>query len=180
MEFGKTIGKKIETDSTFLPFVPRYDTMEHKFSVVFNDIPLIGFADTFCTKTNKKLGEYKTGKAWDQKKVDEHGQLTMYALMHFITTKIPPEKLKIQLVWLPTQDNNDFTVSFVEPIEEAHKIFQTKRTVQDIIEFGTRINSIVEQMEKYVLSKDTKLDKVEDKLKDNNNNYDKRINKQSK
>ena len=151
MIFGSKIGKKLEKDPTYLPMIPRHSKMEHEFRVMFGKIHLVGFADTFCTVTNKKLGEYKTGKkAWDQKRVNEHGQLTMYCLMHFITTKIKPENLDILLAWMPTQEGGDFSISFVEPIEENIKIFKTKRTMKDVLIFGSRITSTVRAMQEYV------------------------------
>lgn len=151
MEFGKMIGKKLETDPTFLTMIPRYSKMEHPFNVVFNGIPLIGYADTFCDITNKKLGEFKTGKkSWEKKRVDGHGQLDMYLLMNFVTHKIKPEDMEIFLAWMPTQENEDFSISFVEPIEQNIKIFQTKRTMQDILLFGKRIKDTVEAMQRSV------------------------------
>lgn len=154
MLFGKQVGTRLEKDPTFLPMIPRLAKMEHPFSVVFNDIPLVGYADTFCTETLTRLGEYKTGKkAWDQKRVDSHGQIDMYLLMHFITHKIRPEDMHVFLAWMPTQENGDFTISFVEPIENNIKIFNTKRTMHDILAFGSRINKTVEAMQQYVNTK---------------------------
>lgn len=150
MLFGSLIGKQLEKNSSFLPSIIRHSKMEHCFKVTFGKIPLVGYADSFCTITNRKLAEYKTGKkAWDQKRVDEHGQLTMYCLMNYITEKISPEEIDITLIWMPTQENGDFTISFVEPIEENIKIFKTKRTMQDILKFGARIKSTVKAMEEY-------------------------------
>lgn len=151
MVFGKKIGTLLEKDPTFLPQVPRLSKMEHPFNVVFNGIPLVGYADSFCTETNRKLKEFKTGKkAWDQKRVDSHGQIDMYLFMHFITTKIPPEEVHVELVWMPTQENGDFSISFVPDIEKNIKIFQTKRTMGQILQFGARINKTVEAMQEYV------------------------------
>lgn len=155
MEFGKVIGKKLETDPTFLPMIERHSKMEHPFNVVFNKIPLVGYADSFCDKTHKKLSEFKTGKkAWDQKRADHHGQIDMYLLMNYITKKIKPEDVDITLVWMPTQDNGDFSISFVEPIEKNIKIFKTKRTMTDILRFGQRINSVYKAMEDYCQNHD--------------------------
>lgn len=151
MDFGSLIGKKLETNPKFLPIVPRHNKMEHEFKCKFGKLELVGYSDSFCLITLKKLAEYKTGKkAWDQKRVDEHGQLTMYLLMHYLITKIKPEDMEeIMLVWMPTQDNGDFSISFIEPIEKNIKIFYTKRTMMDILQFGKRINSVVKQMEEY-------------------------------
>jgi len=149
--FGKEIGKKLETDPTFLPMIPRHSKMEYPFSATVSGIKLIGYADTFCDITNKKLGEYKTGKKeWDQKRVDEHGQLTMYALMNYISNKVKPEDVEITLTWMPTIETRDFDIAFVKSIEKNIKTFTTKRTMQDIIKFGASIKETVEEMQKYV------------------------------
>ena len=152
MLFGSTIGKKLETDPNFLPQIERHSKMEHPFQgVKFGSLTLVGFADTFCDKSFKKLGEFKTGKkAWDQKRVDTHGQLDMYCLMNWIQNKIKPEEVDITLVWMPTQDNGDFSISFVEPIEKNIKVFKTKRTMMDVLRFGMRIKKIYKEMEAYV------------------------------
>ncbi len=158
MLWGSKIGKKLETDPTYLPQIPRHNKMEHPFSVVFGGIPLCGYADSFCTITKKKLLEFKTGvKAWDQKRADEHQQIDMYLLMNYITNKIKPEEVEVQLVWLPTkkESTGDFvdTISFVEPIEDNIKIFNTKRTMADILKFGNEIKKTYKEMEKYCLDK---------------------------
>lgn len=157
MIFGSKIGKKLETDPSFLPMIPRHSKMEHAFNVSLSGILLVGYADSFCTKTNKKLSEFKTGvKTWDKKRVDEHGQLTMYCLMNYITNKIKPEDVEIQLAWMPTKreetGNFEVTISFIEPIEENIKIFKTKRTMVDILKFAAYIKEIHKQMQSYALA----------------------------
>lgn len=154
MIFGKKIGTMLEKDPTFLPFIPRHDTMEHPFKVVFNKIPMVGYADSFCNKTKKKLIETKTGKkAWNQKRADEHGQITLYALFNYITNKVKPEETEFDLVWMPTEETGGFEIQFVEPIEKTFKIFRTKRTMSDILKFGNRINETVKEMNEYILAK---------------------------
>lgn len=150
MEFGSAIGKKLELDPSFLPQIQRHNKMEHEFVVKFGKLQLIGFADSFCDKTFKKLAEFKTGKkAWDQKRADEHGQIDMYLLMNYIINKVKPEEVEVDLVWMPTQDNSDFSISFVEPIVDNIKIFRTKRTMADILRFGERIKRTYKDMEAY-------------------------------
>lgn len=154
MRFGKLIGDKLAKDPTFLPSVPRLNTFEHPFRVVFNGIPLVGYADSFCTETKKKMKEYKTGvKKWDQKRADEHGQIDMYLLMHFITEKIRPEEMDVELIWLPTKrvEGGDFNVSitFVEPVQP--QIFKTKRSMADVLNFGTDIIRTYKEMEAFAL-----------------------------
>ncbi len=159
MLFGSKVGKRLETDPKYLPMIPRHSKMEHPFNTHLKSakIDLVGYADTFCTKTKKKMGEYKTGvKAWDKKRVDEHGQITMYLLMHYITTKIKPEDVEVKLIWMPTQRKESGTfevdISFVEPIEDNIKIFKTKRTMVDILKFADKINKTVEEMRTFALS----------------------------
>ena len=148
MLFGKYVGDKLASDPTFLPQVPRLSKYEHELRVVFNGIHLIGFMDNFCDQSQKVMYEFKTGKRpWNQKRVDEHGQIDMYALMHFITTKIPPEQMDFKLVWLPTKESGDFSISLIEPV--VPQIFTTKRTTADILRFGAYINDTVKAMASY-------------------------------
>lgn len=156
MKFGKLIGERLASDPKFLPDVPRLSKFEHGFKVMFGKIPLVGYADSYCHLTKKKLKEYKTGvKAWDQKRVNEHGQIDMYLLMHFITEKIKPEEVECELVWLPTKrtEDGDFKVKieFVEPCIPQR--FKTKRTMSDILAFGARINRTYKEMEAYAKSR---------------------------
>lgn len=153
MIFGSMVGKKLETDPTFLPQIERLSKMEHPFNVSFSGIKLVGYADSFCTDTNKKLREFKTGKKdWDQKRADEHGQLTMYVMMNMIATKVPPEEVDIALYWMPTVELEDFSISFVPDIEKNIKCFKTKRTTQDVMVFAANLRRIYKEMEEYALS----------------------------
>jgi len=155
MKFGKMIGEKVANDPKYLPFIKRLNVSEHPFSVMFGKIPLVGYGDFYCSITRKKLQELKTGvKEWTQKRADEHGQIDMYLLMHFITEKIKPEDVECELIWLPTKraEGGDFNVNItlVEPVEKHHKIFKTKRTMADILTFGARINRTYKEMEKLI------------------------------
>lgn len=127
--------------------------MEQGFKVKFGKLWLTGFADTFDKVGKKKIGEYKTGvKAWDQKRVDEHGQITMYALMNYLVSKIKPQDTRFFLEWIPTRKLGDYTIDFVRPIEVHH--FDTKRTMKDMLDFGERINKTALKMQEYVRNHD--------------------------
>lgn len=157
MEFGKMVGKKFETDIFYLPELGRLSRMEYPFHVSFSNIPLIGFADSFCDKTNKKLLELKTGvKKWDQKRVDNHKQIDMYLLMNYLINKVKPEDVECRLAWLPTKKimNKNLTteILFVDPL--IPKIFKTTRTMVDILNFGNKIKKVVSDMEKYAIAHD--------------------------
>jgi hypothetical protein len=147
MEFGKMIGKKLETDPTFLPMVPRLSIMEYPFKVKLGEILMVGYADSFCDKTCRKLNEFKTGKKeWDQDRADTHGQVDAYLLMNYLTHKVKPEEVEVTLVWMPTEFNEDFSIKFIEPIEETIRIFKTKRTMTDILKFAARVKRVYNEM----------------------------------
>lgn len=148
MMFGSIFAKSCEARKPLAP-VTLLSKMEQPFKVMFGKIPLVGYADTFDHKFKKKIGEYKTGvKPWDQKRANNHGQIKMYALMNFITSKIKPEHCKFFLEWVPTKQMGNYTIDFVRPIKVHH--FDIKVTMADIIKFGQYINSTVENMQRFV------------------------------
>ncbi len=149
MLFGKAFAKSVEERKPLAP-VTIYTKTEEPLKVVFSGITLIGFMDTY--EPLQAFGDHKTGKKkWDQKRAQEHNQLRMYAFMLYITHKVPPEKLKIFLEWVPTQDNGDFTISFVKPIKVHH--FDVKLTMNDITQFGMYLKEIRRQMIDFIKSK---------------------------
>ena len=151
MAFGKVLAQQLEDGTCTIKDLTKHLTnkKEHPFKVMFGNIPLVGFADDFCDKSFKKLNEVKTGKReWTQGRVDEHGQFNFYLLMNFITNKIRPEDVQCRLFWLPTQDNGDFSISFVEPI--VPQIFNTKRSMSDILKTASDIKKTWGDMEEYV------------------------------
>ena len=158
MELGTTVGKKLEVDPTYLPQVPRLGKDEYKFLVKLNkNITLTGYADTFDHVTCKRLGERKTGANWDQKKVDDHGQITLYCLMNYIQNKINPEDTELHLCWLPTEEieSDDFKSIFklVDNIEDNIITFKTKRTMTDILQFASFVKQTFYEMEAYCQNK---------------------------
>lgn len=149
MLFGSAMGQQIAADDKFLPELPRGLIYEHEMRTTFGGIPLIGFADSYSPK--EVLHEYKTGKrAWDQKRVDGHGQLDMYLLMLLNIEGVRPETLDVWLHWLPTEQNGDFSIQFCMPFK-VHS-FKTKRTTRQVLEFGTRIKSTYKAMQEYTKS----------------------------
>lgn len=151
MEFGKALAKSIEEGTCEIHDLMRHLTgrKEYPFDVSFGKIPLIGYADDFDPITFRRLEEVKTGKKpWDQKRVDQHGQIDMYLLMNYLVNKIRPEDVACRLHWLPTQENGDFSISFVLPVE-VHT-FETRRTMQDILNFGMKINKTYQEMQDFV------------------------------
>lgn len=153
MLFGSKIDKQIQADPTFLaPHIHRYSSQQYKLECTFNKIPLIGFPDQWAHITKDGLSDTKTGvKAWDQKRADETGQLTMYLFMLHIMEKVKPEKVKLHIDWLPTKrtETGDFKVNidFVRPIKVQS--FETRRTMIQVLEFGSRINATHKAMTAY-------------------------------
>jgi hypothetical protein len=146
MEFGKIVGEKLASDPAYLPHMPRLSVFEYKLETKFDKIPLIGYIDSLEPYT--ELDEFKTGrKIWDQKRADNHGQIDFYLLCLYLMHKVRPEDVKCHLRWMPTQQNGDFSISFIN--EKEIKSFETKRTMRDILEFGNRIKNNYQSMQLY-------------------------------
>jgi hypothetical protein len=142
MEFGSYVDKKIQNDPAFLPKLPRYEKMQHKMKTSFEGIPLVGLPDglNLTDVKIKILADYKTGKkAWDYKRTKETGQLKIYLLLLYLTERMRPEDFVCRIHWLPTQENADFTISFVPNIDENIKTFEAKHTLKDVLEFWSQV-----------------------------------------
>jgi len=156
LKFGKKFGDSVEAGKPLAP-VTMLSKMEQGFNVVMSGIKLVGYSDTFNKETLKETGEYKTGvRPWTQKLVDEHKQITFYALFNLITNKINPEDCKFWLEWVPTvridRANGDFSgddydIEFQQPTEVHH--FDTKRTMKDITKLIRFITDTRKEMEIY-------------------------------
>lgn len=156
--FGKKFADSCEIRKPLAP-VTLLSVVEHEFRFRLGDIPIIGYADTFEKKTKDHTGEFKTGvKIWDQKRVDNHGQISLYALGNYLLEKIKPEKCRFFLEWIPTRKvprkNNDYSgfdydIDFRD-IEPMVIHFETKRTTRQVLEFGVEIKNTLREMEQYV------------------------------
>lgn len=148
MLFGKVFAQSCE-DRTPLAPVTMLSKMEYKFEARFNNIPMIGYGDTFNDVTFDELGEYKTSKKlWTQSKVDSHGQLTLYPFLNYIDKKIRPEDTRIWLECVETEIKSNYQIGLKKPIKVHH--FETKRTMSDILQFGSYVNLTVMKMQDYV------------------------------
>ena len=144
MEYGKKFATALETGETEDEIIklatiaiPRYSVSEYRLQATLKtdggDIPLLGFIDTSYDPPSDGIREYKTGKVpWTQKKVDRHGQLTLYALMIYLNEKKLPKT--IHLDWLETEDR-DGELSITGRIQS----FETQRAYGEIIEMTTII-----------------------------------------
>lgn len=152
MTFGNTVGESLATDNPMVKKIVRYKHMEYKLLVPFNDIELVGFIDSYDNE-KKLLREYKTSsstKKWNQASVDDHGQLTMYALMLFIQDKVVPETLTIHLDYIPVEETFEGEMIISRP--HTINTYKTQRTTKDILEFGASIKQVVKEMEEYAIN----------------------------
>lgn len=147
MEFGSLVDRKLQEDESFLPHVPRYPFMQHEMRATLGGIDLVGIADGWDPNA-KELADYKTGKkAWDQKRADETGQLTMYALLLHMTQGYRPEDIDFVIHWLPTHEKGDFSIGL---IDEKHLVsIPTRRTTRQMLDFGRRIQAAHKAMQEY-------------------------------
>lgn len=146
MLFGSKIGNAYAADpAKFRPKLPIFKIYEHEYRCSFDKIPLVGYADGW-TPEELHLGELKTGvKKWDQKRADEHGQITMYNLMAFLIDGVKPEAIRSTLMWLPTEMKGD-----VVSLKKCDPVFiETRRTMKQVLEFGTYIKKTVAAMQEY-------------------------------
>jgi hypothetical protein len=152
MAWGKKLSKSIEDGKPLVPFII-YPVVEKKLSVMFSGIPLIGYIDTFDPETYF-FREYKSSRTiWSRKKAESHGQLAFYALLIFITYKVPPEKYSIHLDCVQTRENGEFEMEFVQPVKVVS--YRVKLTMKDVLAMGLRIKRTVKEMEEFVLAKST-------------------------
>lgn len=148
MTFGSLVGKRIENDPTYIPQLPR-GIMEYGITTKMGKIELIGFMDAYNPDT-KTINEYKTSgpDGWNQSKVDDHGQLTLYCLLLLLKEGIKPEDVTIQLHHLHTTEGGDFAIAFAKPF--TLNSYTTKRTTEQVLKFGAEIIKLRKEMELYI------------------------------
>lgn len=150
--FGKNVGERLATERDFLPEVPRLKEYEHELHVKIGEVDCIGFLDNFDLEA-KSFSEFKTGKNWTQDKANKHGQIDMYCAMIYLKYCVKPEDLTISLIWLPTEEHQDFRVGFVKDMRPV--IFPIKKTMKEILSFMAEIQVIHKEMQEYILQKST-------------------------
>lgn len=139
LELGKKMASMLEydiiQDDEVWEFVrqnlPAYPQREYEIRDTIDDIPLLGKLDGFDPESCL-IGEYKSGKEWTQKKVDENEQLTFYSLLVWNRFHKLPQ---IQLHWVRTEENENKDLFLTKDI----KTFETQRTIKDFILLMPRI-----------------------------------------
>lgn len=155
MRFGNVVGDSLGTPDSMCPAIePHFvgSSKEFELTAKLNGLTLVGYAD-FFHEIEIILDENKTSinpNRWDQKAVDNHGQLTMYALMLFLTHKIKPETVKMWLNFIPVKETQTFEMALVDP-NLFHR-FPTKRTTRQVLDFGASLGKTIKDMEAYALT----------------------------
>lgn len=157
MRFGNVVGDTLGTPKSMCPLLnpSLVGVKEFELTAKLNGLTLTGFADHYCPDT-KVLNENKTSvnlNRWDQDKVDNHHQLTMYALMLMLTNKTKPEDVEMWLNFIPVKETQNFEMDLVSP-DLFHR-FPTRRTTKQCLEFGASINKTLKAMELYANTVDS-------------------------
>lgn len=161
IRLGSKISEALETteetgdilNDYIVAMLPKLEIMEAELNATITiegeAIPLYGRADT-ASGDLSRFKEYKTGiSPWTQKKVDEHGQITMYCLLIREMTGATPKD--IELIYASTRRRAD---GEMEPTGDI-RIFKTERTTADILKMKVRIKKAWEGIgllcEKYII-----------------------------
>lgn len=144
---GTRIGDLIGTDTCPIG-LQNTGIKEYELRGDIDGIKLVGFCDIYHPE-NKVLHENKTSPnqtRWNQKKADEHGQLTMYALM-LRQQGVEPEEITMHLNFVPLRlVGIDYQVN-------GHTQFTTTRTAKQVDDYTEHIKRIVELMHQYTESR---------------------------
>lgn len=150
MQAGTLIGDSIGTPKSLIPALVPPGVKEYELRASLGDIHIVGYCDHYCPET-RVLHENKTStnrKKWNQKSVDAHKQLDMYALMLFLTHDVRPEDLTIYLNYIPVIEGQDMRYYLPNPVEFYQ--YPTKRTEKHIVEMAQYIEDTVKEMEAFI------------------------------
>lgn len=148
MDFGSQVGKRIESDPTYIPQLPR-GIMEYGVEVKMGKIDLVGYFDSY-NEDELIIDEFKTSSptGWNHEKVDSHDQLTMYCLLLYLKHLIKPEQVRIRLHHMHTIEGGDFSIKFATPF--TIDTYETKRDTKRVLMFGAEIIKQRKEMLKYI------------------------------
>jgi len=147
MAAGSRIGDSIGTDKSEVPDLIPPGVKEFELHAQWEGISLVGYCDHFCPDM-RILHENKTSpnaKRWTQKKVDEHPQLTMYALLLELQHGIAPEDVEMWLNFIPVS-----LVGVTYKPTLNWRAFETRRTKQDVERYKQYILDTIKKMDEYI------------------------------
>ncbi len=149
MRAGTIIGDSIGTDKSLVPALTPPGMKEYELRASLGDIHMVGYCDHYCPDT-RVLHENKTStnrKKWNQKSVDTHKQLDMYALMLFLQHDVRPEDITMYLNYIPVIEGQDMQYYLPNPVEFYQ--YPTQRTENHIVSLVGEIERTVEDMYGY-------------------------------
>lgn len=131
--------------------LPHYEFREQDVRAEYAGVPLLAKPDGFTVQETTAfggtaapiellphihLGEYKTGRSWDQHRADEHRQIDFYMLVLRKFYGIPAENIHPVIHWIPT-----FTVPGTRQIQPTGEIvdFPAPRTEDQLNLFGADV-----------------------------------------
>jgi len=147
---GNKFGDMIGTKEFPIPELQDIGTKEYKLEGNIDDIYMVGYADGY-DPYKLILHENKTSdnlNRWNQKKVNEHGQLTMYLLLLYLSEKVKPEEVTVFLNFIPLERGGDMIYRLPEPA--VYHQFPTKRTGVQLLQYAQYIADTVKAMDEYV------------------------------
>jgi hypothetical protein len=161
VSLGKSLAQALELQvmtgvgalDSLLTRFPTYPHREFKIEATLEgiEVPLYGVLDGF-DEEQLRIGEYKSGILWDQKMVDESGQLKMYALMVWLKYQRMPNE--VMLHWARTHYNERGELGFAGEIES----FEAKIVLTDLMIFSNRVREAWAGIKKLSLEQYMKLE----------------------
>jgi hypothetical protein len=161
VSLGKSLAQALELQvmtgvgalDSLLTRFPTYPHREFKIEATLEgiEVPLYGVLDGF-DEEQLRIGEYKSGIIWDQKMVDESGQLKMYALMVWLKYQQMPNE--VMLHWARTHYNERGELGFAGEIES----FEAKIVLTDLMIFSNRVREAWAGIKKLSLEQYMKLE----------------------
>lgn len=157
MEFGSYFAKLLEDDSEsgedeierVRAFIPTYKTREKVIEVKHAGVPLLIKPDGLDLKKHI-IGEFKTGKRWNQRMADESEQITFYAFVYWLTFKKIP---KTYLHWVETRVAEDGGIEVTGYAET----FDTPRTMEDFLKLFPKLKTAYREIVEFTKSEYAKI-----------------------
>ena len=150
MEFGRVIGEKLASDPSFLPEVLRYEVFEKEFNTRLSNFVITGYLDSYCPNTHN-FYEYKTSSnpnKWNQKSVNNHGQLLFYKALIYLCEKVRPEDIKCKLFYIPVNQSGSFEMEITKN-SKIQSFDLNNTTTMEVLKFLNYIKRTRKEMESY-------------------------------
>lgn len=148
---GSRIGDAIGTDTSPIDNALVPGIKEYTVKASVDGIQLIGHLDHYCPDT-LTLNENKcsdTKGRWTQRKVDEHGQITMYVMLLEAQDGVKPEDVTCYLNFLLLEQVG---VQYTVGDPPVLRRFGTRRTKEQVTQFLDDTKRTVELMHQYIES----------------------------